>query len=223
MSNAVTLPQSHKISPWLSATWAEYLQRIENPQSESERVFFHLNTIWIDMGNEGINHSRFNELFTLIFGFWFSQQANVKFDLLGGCVLEKPKTQSAAPDKVLYIGGEAPRWQTGEPRRVNLDRWRVPDLVAEIADTTLPIDLDEKKQLYLALGIPEYWVIDVRGRQIWAFQLIAGKYQECIESVALTGLPIDLLEQTLAKMDDDNGNVALWFADQIKSLPPKIT
>jgi Uma2 family endonuclease len=219
VSNAVTLPQPQKISSWRNATWAEYLQRIENPQSESERIFFNLNAIWIDMGNEGINHSRFNELFTLIFGFWFLRQTNVKFDLLGGCVLEKPNTQSAAPDKVLYIGGEAPRWQTGEPRRVNLGSWRVPDLVAEISDTTLSTDLDEKKQLYLALGIPEYWVIDVRGRQIWAFRLIDDKYQECSESGALAGLPIDLLEQTLAQMDDDNGNVALWFAEQIKSLP----
>jgi Uma2 family endonuclease len=216
VSNAVTLPQPHKISSWRSATWAEYLQRIENPHSESERIFFHLDTIWIDMGNEGINHSRFNELFSLLLFVWFSRQDNVKFDLLGGCVIEKPKTQSAAPDKVLYIGGASLRWQTGEPRRVNLDLWRVPDLVAEISDTTLPIDLDEKKQLYLALGIPEYWVIDVRGRQIWAFRLIDGRYQECSESVALTGLPIDLIEQTLARMDDDNGNVALWFADQIK-------
>jgi Uma2 family endonuclease len=219
VSNAVTFPKPQKISSWPNATWAEYLRRIENPQSESERIFFNLNTIWIDMGNEGINHSRFNELFTLIFGFWFLQQTNVKFDLLGGCVLEKPNTQSAAPDKVLYIGGEAPRWQTGEPRRVNLDNWRVPDLVAEISDTTLSTDLDEKKQLYLALGIPEYWVIDVRGRQIWAFRLIDDKYQECSESSALAGLPIDLLEQTLAQMDDDNGNVALWFAEQIKNLP----
>ncbi len=218
MSNAVALPQPPKISSWRNATWAEYLQLVENPQSESERIFFNLDTIWIDMGNEGINHSRFNELFSLLLFVWFSRQDSVKFDLLGGCVIEKSQTQGAAPDKVLYIGGGAPRWQTGEPRRVNLDSWRVPDLVAEISDTTLSTDLDEKKQLYLALGIPEYWVIDVRGRQIWAFRLIDDKYQECSESGALTGLPIELLEQTLAQMDDDNGNVALWFADQIKSL-----
>ena len=218
MSNAITIPQPQKTSSWHHATWADYLQLIENPQSESERIFFNLNTIWVDMGNEGINHSRFNELFSLLLFVWFSHQDNVQFDLLGGCVLEKPPTQGAAPDKVLYIGSEAPRWQTGEPRRVNLDRCRVPDLVAEISDTTLPIDLDEKKQLYLSLEIPEYWVIDVRGRQIWAFRLIDGKYQECSESGALTGLPIDLLGQTLARMDDANGNVALWFADQIKNL-----
>jgi Uma2 family endonuclease len=132
--------------------------------------------------------------------------------------MEKPQTQGAAPDKVLYIGGDSPRWQPGEPRRINLERWRVPDLVAEISDTTLAIDLDEKKQLYLALGIPEYWVIDVRGRQVMAFRLIDGLYEQCSKSVALMGLPIDLLEQTLAQMDNDNGNAALWFAAQIQNL-----
>ena len=108
-----------------------------------------------------------------------------------------------------------PQWLLGEPRRVNLDKWRVPDLVAEISDTTLAIDLDEKKQLYLALGIPEYWVIDVKGKQVLAFRLIDGKYQQIDESVALSGLPIDLLEKTLDRSDNDNGNAALWFASQI--------
>jgi Uma2 family endonuclease len=216
VNTSVTL-QPPKVSSWRNATWAEYLQQIENPSSEEQRVFFNSDTLWIDMGNEGINHSRFNELFSLLLFVWFSRQTNVQFDLLGGCVLEKPQTQGAAPDKVLYIGGNSPRWQTGEPRRVNLDRWRVPDLVAEISDTTLAADLDEKKQLYLALGIPEYWVIDVKGRQVWAFRLIEDKYQECSESVALAGLPISLIEQTLDRMDNDNGNVALWFAAQLQS------
>jgi Uma2 family endonuclease len=206
-----------RISSWRNATWVEYLERVEN-LDEQERVFFNLDTIWIDMGNEGINHARFNELFTLILGFWFAKQTDVTFDLLGGCVMEKPQTQSAAPDKVLYVGGNSPRWKPGEPRRVNLDTWRVPDLVAEISDTTLAIDLDEKKQLYLALGIPEYWVIDVKGRQVLAFRLVDGKYEQCRESVALAGLPIELLEQTLEQMDNENGSAALWFAAQIQDI-----
>ncbi len=218
MSPATTIEPLVRISSWRSATWTEYLHHIETLR-EQERVFFNLDTMWIDMGNEGINHSRFNELFTLILGFWFAKQTDVKFDLLGGCVMEKPQAQSAAPDKVLYIGGDSPQWKLGEPRRVNLDLWRVPDLVAEISDTTLAIDLDEKKQLYLALGIPEYWVIDVKGRQVLAFRLIDKKYEQCRESVALAGLPIELLEQTLAQMDYENGNAALWFATQIQSLP----
>jgi Uma2 family endonuclease len=215
---AIVTPPILTPAPIQPATWTEYLDRLEHPTTDRERVFFNLGTLWIDMGNEGINHARFNELFTLLLGFWFARQTDLKFDLLGGCVIEKPQSQGAAPDKMVYIGGDSPQWQPGEPRRVNLDRSRVPDLVAEIADTTLAIDLDEKKQLYLALRIPEYWVVDVRGRQVLAFRLEDGKYQQISESVALTGLPIDLLERTLDRMDDGNGNAALWFATQLQQL-----
>ncbi len=216
MTTLATPKPLSSISTSQSATWEEYLHHVEDSESQEERIFFNLGKLWIDMGNEGINHARFNELFTLILGFWFANQSEIQFDLLGGCVIEKPKTQGAAPDKMVYVGGGSPQWQPGEPRRVNLDKWRVPDLVAEIADTTLAIDLDEKKQLYLALGIPEYWVIDVKGRQVLAFRLVDGKYHQISESVALTGLPIDLLEQTLDRLDNDNGNAALWFATQIQ-------
>ena len=133
--------------------------------------------------------------------------------LLAGCA----ETQGAAPDEVVYIGENSPQYQGGL-RRVNLSQWRVPDLVVEIADTTLATDLDEKKQLYLSLEIPEYWVVDVRGKQVFAFRLVDGKYHECTESTALTGLPIELLEQTLIQMDNANGNAALWFAAQLEKL-----
>jgi Uma2 family endonuclease len=205
------------------ATWEEYIHLVEDPLREPERVFFNCGAIWIeDMGNEGINHARFNKLFTLILGFWFARLENVKFELMGGCVLEKPNYQGAAPDEVVYIGDGTPRYQSGEPRRVNLNKWRVPDLAVEIADTTLASDLDRKKQLYLALEIPEYWVVDVRGKRVLAFRLVDGKYQECIESVALVGLPIELLDRTLERMDENNGNVAMWFVSQIQNLPVKL-
>jgi Uma2 family endonuclease len=205
------------------ATWEEYFHRVENPNSDLERAFFNCGVMWIeDMGNEGIKHARFNKLFTLILGFWFAKQGDVNFDLLGGCVLEKPPYQGAAPDEVLYIGEDSPQSPEGGSRRVNLNQCRVPDLVVEISDTTLSTDLDRKKQLYLALEIPEYWVVNVRGKQVIAFRLIDGEYEECIESIALSGLPIQLLEQTIDRMDQNNGNPALWFASQIQNLPTKL-
>ncbi len=98
--------------------------------------------------------------------------------------------------------------------------WRVPNLVGEIADTTLATDLDEKKQLYADFGIPEYWVVDVRGQRVIAFQLQQnGKYKECTQSLTLEGLPISLLEQTLALLNEGtNGSAATWFAQQIANL-----
>jgi Uma2 family endonuclease len=109
----------------------------------------------------------------------------------------------------------------GESRFINLDRRRELDLAAEISDTTLASDLDEKKQLYAALGIPEYWVVDVRGLRVLAFRLDeGGRYRQVEVSVALTGLPIGLLEQTLMNLGQgvSNSVAAQGFAQAIQAL-----
>ena len=40
-------------------------------------------------------------------------------------------------------------------------------LVVEVSNTTLDFDLDTKALLYARVEIPEYWVMDVNGRQIY--------------------------------------------------------
>ncbi|MBW4678564.1 MAG: Uma2 family endonuclease [Microcoleus vaginatus WJT46-NPBG5] len=211
---------SKPLHHWQSATWEDYVRLREEPADEDIRLFFNQNSLFVDMGNEGIDHARFNNLFTLLFGFWFALKPELIFDDLGGCVLEKPNQQGASPDLVLYIGEGSPRWQKGEPRRINLDNWRVPDLVGEVADTTLATDLDEKKQLYAALGISEYWVVDIRAERVFVFCLQeSGNYKECQTSVALEGLSVSLLEETLQQLNQGtNGSAALWFSQQIADL-----
>src|SRR4028119_915147 len=141
---------------WKSATWEEYLAWRDNPTPERVRLFFNQGQLLIDMGSEGINHASVSDLFTLLLGFWFSHYREQTAASFGRCLIEKPKTQAAAPDLVLYIGEGVPQWQSGEPRRIDLTQWRVPDLVGEVPVPTPPTDLDEKKQLYAALLIPEY-------------------------------------------------------------------
>jgi Uma2 family endonuclease len=211
--------QVGEIPQWQAATWEDYLAACEDPSLEEARIFFYEGYFWIDMGNEGPQHARFNDLFTIIFFVWFTTKIGQTFDSLSGCVIEKPKVGAGAPDKVLYIGGDFHQWQKGEPRRINLNQSRVPDLVGEIADTTLASDLDEKKRLYAALGIPEYWVVDIKGERVLAFRLQEnGKYQECEISGALEGLPIALLSETLKLLGEGNGTAAMWFAQQIGKL-----
>ena len=203
---------------WKSATWEDYLAVRDNPKTERMRIFFDSDRLLlIEMGWEGINHAAISDLFTIIFYIWFSQMSEQRFSSLGRCLLEKAPQKAAAPDLVLYLGEDYPRWQPGEKRRIDLDVWPVPHLVGEISDTTLATDLDEKKQLYAQLKIPEYWVIDVRGQQVMAFVLQAdGKYGECVTSVALASLPIVLLEETVAQLSEGtNGSAALWFSQQI--------
>ncbi|MBE9115909.1 Uma2 family endonuclease [Lusitaniella coriacea LEGE 07157] len=210
----------NSIPQWQPATWKEYLAYVEDPNVEEIRVFFNDGYLWVDMGNEGINHARFNRLFSMLFLSWFARTPDVIWEDLGGCVIEKPKQRGGAPDLMLYIGEGAPQWTPGEPRRIDFNKWRVPDLVGEISDTTLATDLDEKKCLYAALGIPEYWVVDVKGFRIFAFYLQEdGTYQQVGESSVLKGCAIALLDRTLEQMQQGtNGGAALWFSQQIATL-----
>jgi hypothetical protein len=51
-----------------SATWDDYLTQLANSEIEDCRVFFSNGSLWIEMGNKGINHARFYDLITFIFG-----------------------------------------------------------------------------------------------------------------------------------------------------------
>lgn len=208
-------------TPKRSATWDDYIEirdRCEADPQDRSRIFFNKNLLWVkDMGWEGINHARVNNLFTLLIGLWLMAHPEQTADSLGGCLLEKIGVQSASPDLVVYVGDGIPQWQPGESRRINLNEWRVPNLVGEVSDTTLAIDLDEMKQLYAAMGVPEYWVIDVQGRRVLAFRLQDdGCYEQCIESVALPGLKIELLEATLEQLQQGTNILAAnWFMKQL--------
>jgi Uma2 family endonuclease len=202
---------------WVSMTWDEYEQWRDGPTSKNAQWYFDRNLFLVrDMGWEGIVHSQVKDLFIMLFVFWFSFHPDRIAQSMSGGLLEKPGLQAASPDLMLYVGPGSPEWQPGETRRIDLDRWRVPDLVGEVADTTLASDLDEMKQIYAALEIPEYWVIDVQGRRVLMFGLVAGKYQEMETSRLMSGVTIGLLEETIDRWaTGTNISAATWFMQQI--------
>jgi Uma2 family endonuclease len=206
---------------WHRASWEDYERHRDNPKAPDRlRLFFNDGFLKVNaMGWEGISHAQVRDLFVMLLAFWFARHPELVAQSMGGCLMEKPKMQAAAPDLMLYVGPDSPTWSKGKPRRINLSQWRVPDLVGEVADTTLAIDLDEMKQLYAGLGIPEYWVIDVKGKRVLAFQLVDGKYQQCETSGVLAGLPIDLLEEALEQFSQGtNISAANWFMGAIGKL-----
>lgn len=222
-----TIPSSsvrhHPLPPrWQPATWEDYLALRDDTSDERMRLAFNEGWLWVLMGAEGINHAAVSDLFTMMLGFWAMQHPDQVLSSFGRCLLEHPGTRASAPDLILYIGPDYPRWQPGEPRRIDLSQHPVPRLVGEIADTTLSTDLDEKKHLYAALGIPEYWVIDVQGQRVFAFALQEnGTYAPCDTSLALAGLPIAWLSEALERLaQGSNTNVAAWFGQQLATLTP---
>ncbi|MBE9075766.1 Uma2 family endonuclease [Romeria aff. gracilis LEGE 07310] len=201
------------------ATWQDYKIVRDSAEIDWHKIAFNQGWLWVDMGKEGPNHASFSDLMTIIFGFWAFLYPDVPLQSYGRCLIEKPETQACAPDLVLYKGENFPRWQPGEPRRISFPQHRLPDLVGEIADTSLSLDLDEQKQLYASLGIPEYWVIDVKGTRLFAFGLSpAGTYEPIQVSQALADLPIALIEQTLERLaTETNTAAANWLMQQIQA------
>lgn len=211
----------HSILQRHNATWQDYVAIRDDEAIDWRKISFYQGWLWVDMGTEGPNHASFSDLMTMIFGFWVFLHPEFVLQSFGRCVIECPDTHACAPDLVLYKGDNIPKWQPGEPRRIELSRHRLPDLVGEIADTTLSLDLDEQKQLYASLGIPEYWVVDVKGQRIFAFGLTElGHYERIEQSQVLTGLAIALLEQTLERLTTEtNTAAASWLIQQLQNLP----
>jgi Putative restriction endonuclease len=149
--------QSATIFQRYDTTWQDYVNVRDSSEIDWCKIAFHKGWLWTDMGNIDPGQARFSDLLTAIFFVWAFLHPDPVIESFGGCLIDQPETHACAPDLVLYKGENIPTWQPGEPRRIELPRHRLPDLAGEIADTTLSLDLDEHKQLYVSLGIPEYW------------------------------------------------------------------
>lgn len=76
-----------------------------------------------------------------------------------------------------------------------------PDLMVEIlSPTTRGRDLGAKRELYARFGVPEYWIVDPRGRSVEALTLRDGAYGPlpveggAVRSAALPGFAMSLAE-----------------------------
>lgn len=211
------LSQSSTILQRRDATWQDYVAVRDDAALDWTKIAFYKTWLWVDMGTEGPGHARFSDLLTAVFFIWAFLHPEVPLESFGRCLIENPETHACAPDLVLYKGDNIPRWQPGQPRRIDVKQHRLPDLVGEIGDTTLSLDLDEQKQLYASLGVAEYWVIDVRGMRLFAFGLKNGVYEAIEHSQILEGLSIALLEQTLERLaTETNTAAAQWLMQQLQ-------
>jgi Uma2 family endonuclease len=82
----------------------------------------------------------------------------------------KKGVQECQPDVAYYFGKNAKAIPSGTGI-VNLDQYPAPDLVIEIARSSLLDDLGTKRSLYEELGVNEYWVVDVQKAQLLAYSM----------------------------------------------------
>lgn len=214
----ISLDKPKKIDlHWYSASWGDYEKLRDDEMVEHQQLFFYNNQLLVEnMPGEGLPHSRTSDLLRGILFYWFAQHPETNGEMVSKCSPERQGRLAAVPDIALYVGDGIPVYQSGGTRRINLEQERPPNLVIEVADTTLVSDLDQKKHLYEEMGIPEYWVVDVKGERDFAFILTEnGSYDQIETSQVLPGLPIGILDQTVEKLSISNIAAAAWFSQQI--------
>ena len=198
---------------WVSATWEEYLQNLENPAYRQAKGYYYKGEYRIEMTPIGNDHSRDHSIIN--YGIHlYAALKNIPLNITDNCSYRQPDVIEIQPDLSCYVGDNANAipWGTGI---VNLDEYPAPNLVIEVANTSLPDDLGKKRLLYEDLRVEEYWIVDVQHIQVIAFKIENEGSRRITQSQVLPGLEIKILTEALNRSRHSNHTeVGAWLLKQ---------
>ncbi|WP_036485660.1 Uma2 family endonuclease [Myxosarcina sp. GI1] len=210
-----TSPTKLITDTWVTATWDEYLQNIEHPDCKKTKGYYYDGKYRIEMTPIGNDHSKDHcSIQTATSLFAISKQ--IAIDIRDNCSYRKTGFKEFQPDLSCYVGDNADAipWGTGV---INLDEYPTPDLVIEIANTSLSDDLGAKRLLYEELEIAEYWIVDVHNALVMAFKIENRGSRRVTESTILPGLEINVLTEALVRSRQSNHTqVGTWLLQQFQ-------
>ena len=201
---------------WVNATWDEYIKAIDNPAYEHARGYYYNGRMRLEMSPLGNPHSRDHFIVIAAIAL-FASTRNIDLDGHDNCTYRKTGYEEAQPDVSFYLGANAETvpW---DATIIELDTYPPPDLVIEVAYSSLADDKGEKRLLYESLGVREYWIIDVQNVQVIAFEIRNRGSRRIDQSQVLPGLEIGLLEEAFRHSRQMNhGKVTAWLLSQFQS------
>lgn len=204
------------IDTWITATWQEYIQIIEDPFYEKAKVYYHNGRLRIEMSAVGNGHGSDHAFVIGVVGL-FAATKNIMLNGLDNGAYDKTEYLAAQPDASYYIGENADviPWETF---LIDLGIYPPPTLVIEVADASLTDDKGEKRLLYEAMNVSEYWIVDAALKaEVIAFAVADGGSKRINESQVLPGLGISLLEEALQRTRQENqAQVYRWLFSQFQ-------
>jgi Uma2 family endonuclease len=195
---------------WISATWEEYLQAIDNPVYAKAKGYYYDHNMRIEMAPLGHDHAADNTIASFAVNLFCGFRA-IPTKGLTNCTFRKQGFEDAQPDLAYYVGDNADAipWGTSI---IDLNTYPSPDLVIEVANTSLAEDQGAKRLLYEDLGVKEYWVLDVKNVRVLAFEIENQGSHRITESKVLPGLQIALLQEALQRTRQTNqSQVVAWL------------
>jgi Uma2 family endonuclease len=213
MSNTQTQPLTNT---WVPASWEEYLAAIADPVYTSSRSYYYHGCMRLEMLPVGHDHARDDATIALLVNL-FCIIRGIPMKVLSNCSYRKAGRQECQPDVSYYFNDRARSIPHGTSI-VDLDRFPSPDLVIEVAATTLLDDRGNKRVLYEDLAVREYWILDVNAVEVFAYTIADQGSQRIQESKVLPGLSIALVEAALRRSrETDQAEVGAWLMHQFQS------
>ncbi|GGA07037.1 Uma2 family endonuclease [Okeania sp. KiyG1] len=200
---------------WITATWQEYIQTIEDPSYEKAKSYYHNGKFRIEM-SPGYRHGKDHMVIITLVNL-FAMAKKIKVDGINECIYRKTGLRSAQPDASFYIGKNADVIPP-ETSIIDLDIYPPPNLVIEVANTSLADDIGEKRLLYEAMNVAEYWIVDVQNVEVIAFAIANGGSKRINQSQVLPDLAISFLEEVLQRTSQENQiETYTWLFSQFQS------
>ncbi|AFZ43883.1 protein of unknown function DUF820 [Halothece sp. PCC 7418] len=200
---------------WIVGTWEEYLQVLDRLREQKTKSYYYCNHIRLEMSPVSNEHASDHSIILYAVNL-FATLKNIELNGYDNCSYRKPGVREAQPDVSFYIGKTAKTipWGIGI---VDLDQYPPPTLVIEVAKTSLFDDQGNKRSLYEALGVDEYWIIDVEQGKILAFAMNPEGSFRISQSQSLSGLDISLLETALQRTRQmSHSKVGAWLLTQFQ-------
>ena len=201
---------------WIAITWENYLQLCDDPAYEKAKFYYYNRQARIEMTPIGNDHSRDHGIIGHAI-YLYAGLRNIPLNGNDNCSYRKVGVTEAQPDLSFYVGNNADiiPYGTGV---IDLTIYPSPNLVIEVANSSLADDKGEKRLLYEDFGVEEYWIIDVKNVDIIAFQIENKGSKRITQSQVLPDLEIDTLVQALQKSRENNhSEVSRWLLQTFQS------
>ena len=200
---------------WIYTSWADYEQIIINLLNEKAKSYYYKGYMRLEMAPVSFDHGK--DHVVIIFAVTlFATIRGILATGLDTTTFRKTGIQDCQPDVAYYLRERAQSIPTGTGI-VKLDLYLAPDLVIEIAKTSLLDDLGTKRSLYEDLGVAEYWVVDVQNAQIIAYAMADQGSKRIRESKVFPSLVIAILEEALCRSREmSQSEVGAWLLNQFQ-------
>jgi Uma2 family endonuclease len=195
---------------WVLATWDDYINQLNDPIYQQAKGYYYKGHMRIEMSPVSFDHGQDHVIIIFAVNLFVALK-RIPATGLDTTTFRKIGVRECQPDVAYYFGKNAKAIPSGTGI-VNLEQYSAPNLVIEIARSSLLDDLGTKRSLYEELGVNEYWVVDVQKAQLLAYSMSNQGSQRIQVSQVLPGLEVAVLEEALQLSRQTNqAEVGAWL------------